>query len=105
MGVHRITSPAARAYAAREKVIGKGITVLGEASEKVTSLSKKHLEELGDVAAELVPHSPGYAGKILQIVARLFWALAGVPEKEAEVVDVEALDEKLDKLHKIIQEA
>ncbi|RLG36396.1 MAG: hypothetical protein DRN91_08065 [Candidatus Alkanophagales archaeon] len=79
--------------------------MLGEASEKVTSLDKKHLEELGDAAAELVPYSPGYAGKILQIVARLFWALAGVPEKEAEFKDVEALDDKLDKLYKVIQKA
>ena len=29
MGVHRITSEAAKAYAARERVLGSGISILG----------------------------------------------------------------------------
>ena len=98
MGVHLITSEAAKSYAAREKIIGKGITLLGKASEKASSLDKEVLEKIGDLAAELVPHAPGHAGKLFHVAARFCWALAGVGEKEAKVVPIEELEKKIQKL-------
>ncbi len=98
MGVHRVTSEAAKAYASREKVLGSGITVLGLASEKARELDKDTLEKAGDIAAQLLPHSPGYAGKLMLVTARLFWALAGVDEKEMPVVSLEELEKKISEL-------
>lgn len=103
MGVSRITSPAAEAYVAREKVLGSGIAILGSASENIQGLDKKTLEKLGDVAAELLPHAPGYAGKLLQVSARLFWAQAKVKEKKIKVVPLEALEKKIEALKKVIE--
>jgi hypothetical protein len=98
MGVHRITSEAAKYYATREKVVGSGVSLLGAASEKVDELSKEQLEKLGDLAAKLLPHSPGYAGKMMPIVARLFWKLAGIKEKEFEFVELEVLEKEIESL-------
>ncbi|NOZ77136.1 MAG: hypothetical protein GXO65_05585 [Euryarchaeota archaeon] len=98
MGVHRVTSEAAKAYASREKVLGSGISVLGDASEKASSLDKGTLEKCGDIAAELLPYAPGYAGKLMQVTARLFWALAGVGEKEAKVLSLEELEKEIEDL-------
>ena len=103
MGVHRVTSEAAKAYAARERVLGAGISTLGLAAEKATELDKKTLEECGDLAAELIPHSPGYAGKLMLVAARLFWALAGVAEKEAELISLEELEKKVENLKKTLE--
>lgn len=100
MGVQRVTSPAAQAYVAREKVLGEGITLLGTASEKVAKLDKRTLEKCGEVAAELLPHAPGYAGKMLLVTARLFWALAGVKEREARMLPFEEIEKKLGELKK-----
>jgi hypothetical protein len=98
MGVHRITSEAAKYYAKREKILGSGITLLGLASEKLDKLSKDQLEKLGDLAASLLPHSPGTAGKLMPIIARLFWKLAGVGEKEFEFVELDELEKRIETL-------
>ena len=98
MGVHRITSEAAKYYALREKVVGSGISLLGVASENLDKLSKEQLEKLRDPAAKLLPHSPGYAGKMMPIVARLFWKLAGINEKEFVFVELEKLEKEIDEL-------
>ena len=100
MGVHRITSEAARYYAARERILGSGILVLGTASEKVRELDKKTLEKCGDLASILLPHSPGYAGKLMPTIARLFWALAGVDEKEFKFSDLEEVENLVKELKK-----
>jgi hypothetical protein len=103
MGVHRVTSAAAKAYAARERILGEGITTLGKASETISSLDKEVIATCGDIAAELVPHSPGYAGKLMQVSARLFWSLAGVEEHEAEYLSIEELGTELEKLTKVME--
>ncbi|NOZ58415.1 MAG: hypothetical protein GXO66_02380 [Euryarchaeota archaeon] len=103
MGVHRVTSEAARAYAARERVLGAGITLLGLAAEKAKELDKATLEKCGDVAAQLLPYSPGYAGKLMLVSARLFWALAGAEEKEAKVVSLEELEKAIEELKKSVE--
>ena len=100
MGVHRITSEAAKYYATRERVVGSGISLLGEASMNLDKLSKEQLEKLGDLAAKLLPHSPGYAGKMMPIVARLFWKLAGVGEKEFGFAELEDLDKEIEEIKK-----
>jgi len=104
MGVHRITSEAAKYYAKREKVLGAGIALLGSASEKIDNLTKEQLEKLGDIAAGLLPHSPGYAGKLMPIIARLFWKLAGVGEKEFKLVELDELEKMIEELRKEIGE-
>jgi hypothetical protein len=103
MGVHRVTSEAAKAYAARERVLGAGISTLGVAAEKAATLDKRLAEECGDVAAELIPHSPGYAGKLMLVTARLFWALAGVKEKETKLIPLEELEDKIETLKKALE--
>ncbi len=100
MGVHRITSEAAKYYALREKVVGNGIALLGEASINLDRLTKEQLEKLGDLAAKLLPHAPGYAGKMMPIVARLFWKLAGIEEKEYKFVELEELEREIEELRK-----
>lgn len=102
MGVIRITSDAARAYATRERVIGKGIIILGKASEKISELDKETIEKCGDVAAELVSCAPGYSGRLMHITARLFWNLAGVEEKKAAYRTIEELDKKLEAIEKTL---
>ncbi|WP_457554734.1 hypothetical protein [Candidatus Pyrohabitans sp.] len=103
MGVHRVTSEAAKAYAARERVLGAGINVLGIAAEKASKLDKGTLEKCGDIAAKLLPYSPGYAGKLMLVSARLFWALAGAQEKEAKVVGLEELESEIEELKKAVE--
>jgi len=98
LGVHRITSEAARYYAARERILGSGIHVIGTASEKVNELDKETLEKCGDLASVLLPHSPGYAGKLMPTIARLFWALAGAGEKEFEFSDLEEVENLIKEL-------
>lgn len=103
MGVHRVTSEAAKAYAARERVLGSAISILGDAAEKAGELDEKTLERCGDMAASVLPYSPGYAGKLMLITARLYWALAGVAEKETEVLSVEELEAMVEKLRKAVE--
>ena len=103
MGVHRITSDAAKYYAKREKILGSGITLLGTASEKLKNLNNEQLEKLGDLAAMLLPHAPGYAGKTMPIIARLFWRLAGVDEKEFKFVELDDIEKLIDELKKEIE--
>ncbi len=102
MGVHRITSEAAKYYAARERVLGSSITLLGYASEKASLLSRKDAKAFGDLAASLLPHSPGYAGKLLTVVARLFWALAGV-EGEFRFVELDEIEKNIEELKKKVE--
>jgi hypothetical protein len=103
MGVHRITSESAKYYAMRERIVGAGIALLGAASEKASELSKEELEALGDLAADLLPHSPGYAGKLIPTVARLFWTLAGVGEKEFKFVELAELEKIIEELKEKIK--
>ncbi|MEM0023007.1 MAG: hypothetical protein QXD49_07845 [Archaeoglobaceae archaeon] len=98
MGVHRISSDAARYYALREKVLGSAVSLLGKASLNLENLSKEEFEKLGDLAAKLLPHSPGYAGKLIPIIARLLWKLAGVKEKEFAFVELSELETEIEKL-------
>lgn len=98
MGVHRITSEAAKYYAMREKVVGAGISLLGEASINLDKLNKEQFEKLGDLAAKLLPHSPGYAGKMMPIVARLFWKLSGVGEKDFGFAELEDIEKEIEEL-------
>ncbi|MGC8849108.1 MAG: hypothetical protein ACP5K1_02700 [Candidatus Bathyarchaeia archaeon] len=100
MGVHRVTSEAARAYAARERILGGGITVLGLAAENVSKLDKETLERCGDLAGALLPYSPGYVGKMMLITARLFWRLASAKEKEGKVIPLEELEKAVEELKK-----
>jgi hypothetical protein len=101
MGVHRITSPAAKAYMTRERILGDGLTLLGTAAEK-SGLSPQALEAAGDLAAQLVPHAPGYGGKALQIVAAQFWKQAKVKEKAAEMLSFEELEKKVEDLRRMV---
>ncbi len=101
MGVHRITSPAAKAYMARERILGDGMTVLAAAAEK-SGLTPQVLEAAGDLAAQLVPHAPGYGGKALQIVATQFWRQAKVKEKAAEMLSFEELEQKVGALRRMV---
>jgi hypothetical protein len=103
MGVHRVTTDAAKAYAARERVLGSGISILGSAAEKAANLDKGTLEKCGDAAAELLPYSPGYAGKLMLVSARLFWALAGVGEKETKVIPLEEIEKELQEIKQALE--
>ncbi|ADB57452.1 hypothetical protein [Archaeoglobus profundus] len=98
MGVHRITSEAAKYYAKREKILGIGVSLLGLASEKLDELTKEQFEKLGDLASMLLPHAPGYAGKLIPIIARLFWKLAGVKEKEFKYVELDEIEKYMEEL-------
>ncbi len=100
MGVHRITSESARFYAMRERIVGSAISIFGEASLKLESLSREQCEKLGDLASKLLPYAPGYAGKAMPIIARLFWRLAGVKEKEFPLVEMEKLEKEIEDLRK-----
>ncbi|MCC6027161.1 MAG: hypothetical protein LM574_01035 [Archaeoglobus sp.] len=100
MGVHRISSEAAKYYALREKILGSAISLLGEASLKLEQLEREQLELLGDLSAKLLPHSPGYAGKLMPVIARLFWRLAGVPEKEFKFVELSQLETEIEEIRK-----
>ncbi len=101
MGVHRITSPAAKAYMQRERILGEGLSLLAAAAEKPT-VSPQALEAAGDLAAQLVPHSPGYGGKALQIVAAQFWRQAKVKEKAADMLSFEELEKKVNELRRLV---
>jgi hypothetical protein len=92
MGVHRVTSEAARAYVKREKILGSAISALGKASTRIPDLEKETLERCGDLACGLLPHAPGYAGKLMLVIARLFWASAGIEEKEGRTPSLEEIE-------------
>ncbi|RLI82965.1 hypothetical protein DRP07_04275 [Archaeoglobales archaeon] len=98
MGVHRITSEAAKYYATKEKILGTGISLFGTASERVNEIGKEDLEALGNLAAALLPHTPGNSGKLMVVVARLFWALAGVSEKEFKILPLEEIESMVENL-------
>jgi hypothetical protein len=103
MGVHRVTSDAAKAYAKRERVLGSGISILGSAAEKAAELDKGTLEKCGSAAAELLPYAPGYAGKLMLVTARLFWTMAGVEEKETKVIPIEDLEKELQEIKQALE--
>lgn len=100
MGVHRITSEAARFYAMRERIVGSAISLIGEASLRLEELSKEHFEKIGDLASKLLPYAPGYAGKTMPIIARLFWKLANVKEKDFPLVEMDKLEKEIEELRK-----
>jgi hypothetical protein len=84
----------------RERILGDGMTLLGIVAEK-SGLSPQVLEAAGDLAAQLVPHAPGYGGKALQIVASQFWRQAKVKEKAAEMLSFEELEKKVEALRRM----
>jgi hypothetical protein len=98
MGVHRTTSEAAKAYAERERVLGEGIMLLGTASESLRSMDRKTLEKMGNLSYGLMPYSPGYAGKLMLIVSRLFYALAGAKEGKVGLYDLKKLENEIEGL-------
>jgi hypothetical protein len=98
MGVHRVTSEAARAYVRREKVLGSSISILGRASSDLDGLDKETLEMCGDLSCDLLPHAPGYAGKLMLVIARLFWSAAGVGEKDGRNASLDDIESSLSKL-------
>ncbi|MCX8172208.1 MAG: hypothetical protein N3D09_01150 [Archaeoglobaceae archaeon] len=100
MGVHRITSESARYYAMRERIIGSAISLIGEASIKLGELSREQCEKIGDLASKLLPYAPGYAGKTMPIIARLFWRLANVEEKDFPLVEMDKLEKEIEELRK-----
>ncbi|MDI9611237.1 MAG: hypothetical protein QXQ38_01325 [Archaeoglobaceae archaeon] len=100
MGVHRITSESARYYAMRERIVGSAISIIGEASLRIDKLSREQCEKIGDLASKLLPYAPGYAGKTMPIIARLFWKLANVKEKDFPLIEMEKLEEEIEKLRK-----
>ncbi len=102
MGVHRITSEAARAYVRREKALGTGISILGKASTMIKDLDAKTLEKCGDLASDLLVHAPGYAGKLMLVVARLFWSAAGIQEKEGRAATLEEIESELESLEETL---
>ena len=103
MGSRWETSEAAKYYAKREKVLGNGINLLSIASTKIDKLSKDELTKLGDIAAFLLPHSPGYAGKLMPIIARLYWKIAGSGEREFKYIDLDDLDKMIEELRTQIE--
>jgi hypothetical protein len=103
MGVHRVTSQAAKAYAARERTLGSGISLLGSAAENASKLDKQILERCGDLAGALLSYSPGYSGKLMLITARLFWNLAAVKEKESKVISLEELEEEIEAIKSLLK--
>ena len=103
MGVHRVTSEAARAYVRREKVLGNAISVLGRASTKLEELDKETLEKCGDLACSLLPHAPGYAGKLMLIISRLFWSAAGIEEKEGGSLPIEEIESQVKLLENALE--
>ncbi len=98
MGVAKITSDAARFYSYREKILAEGISLLLNASEKLKSFDKNTIEELGNLAYWLLPYAPGYAGKLLIVIYRTLWNLAGKGEKELKVLDLNELERKINEL-------
>lgn len=78
MGVEAVSSDGAKAFVLRERILGGAITVLGEASQCVESLDRDTLSRCGDLAHDLLPFAPGYAGKLLVIISRLFSSAAGL---------------------------
>lgn len=100
MGVHRITSESAKFYAMRERIVGSAISLIGEASLRIDELSRTQCEKLGDLASKLLPYAPGYAGKTMPIIARLFWKLANVKEKDFPLVEMDKLEQEIEELRK-----
>ncbi len=103
MGVHRVTSDAAKAYVKREKVLGNAISLLGKASTMVKEMDDDVLEEFGDLAADILPHAPGYAGKLMLIIARLFWSQAGVAEKPGKDTTIDEVSKRLERLGNMME--
>jgi hypothetical protein len=85
----------------RERILGEGLSLLGAAADKPTA-SPQALEAAGDLAAQLVPHAPGYTGKALQIVATQFWRQAKVKEKAAEMLSFDDLEKKVNELRRLV---
>ena len=61
MGVHRVTSEAAKAYAARERTIGNGIMLVGDSARQIDPITGGGIvnsgiaaKVAGKVAAEAV---------------------------------------------------
>ncbi len=102
MGIAKITSDAAKYYSYRERILAEGISLLLNASEKLDSIDKDTIEKLGDIAYWLLPHAPGYAGKLLIVIYRALWNLAGKGEKNLKVISLEELEKKINDMKKKI---
>jgi hypothetical protein len=81
MGVDSLHSDAAKAFVERERMLGRAITILGDASQHVKALDRDTLTACSDLAHDLLPLAPGYAGKLLLIVSRLFSSAADMEEE------------------------
>jgi len=69
-------SEAAKIFEERETILGRGMSVLGRASLNVKGMDRGALSVCGDLAHDLLPFAPGYAGELLLIVSRLFSSAA-----------------------------
>lgn len=69
-------SEAAKIFEERETILGRGISILGQASLGVREMDQGALSVCGDLAHDLLAFAPGYAGKLLLIVSRLFSSAA-----------------------------
>ncbi len=103
MGIHWITSKTAKYYAKREKILGNGISLLVTASEKLDKLDREVMKKLGDLASSLLYHSPGYAGKLIPIIAKLFWKLADVKERRFRFVELDEVERLIEDVKKEIE--
>ena len=81
MGVDAVQSDAAKAFVQRERMLGRAITILGEASQHVKALDRGTLTACSDLAHDLLPLAPGYAGKLLLIISHLFSSAADLEEE------------------------
>ena len=105
MGVQAVKSEAAKAYIERERILARGIWILGEASRDMKALDKETLSVCGDLAYDLLSFAPGYSGKLLLIISRLF---SNTAEEEVDagfatkVRSLSQLNAEMDQLELIV---
>jgi hypothetical protein len=105
VGIGAVKSDAARAFIEREKILSRGLWILGEASRDLKSLDKETLSVCGDLAYDLLTFSPGYAGKLLLIISRLFSNLAEQEEEAGfapKIRTLKQLNAEMDQLELIV---
>jgi len=76
MNVEVKRSTPGKTFEERETILGRGISVLGQASLDVKEMDGGALSVCGDLAYDLLAFAPGYAGKLLLIISRLFSSAA-----------------------------
>ncbi len=101
MGVNSVRSEAAKAFVRKERILSEAISILGEASINARSLDLGTMDVCGDLAHDLLPYAPGYSGKLLLIISRLFWAMADIDQEEEskhDIVSLERIQSKISQL-------